>query len=212
MPEGGPSRTRFAVALAATAVAVLVVGGALRATLTARLSSPPRRVELAPAAAGRSAPGHDGVHGRGSLWPGPNDATGESGVARTPSRFPMPGDPDGRQLGVRPGPKVSGPGVPSEVPPLFDPTDAGNAAIPRPWSPPLRSVPEMSAPGPPGSGGARGRVVPVLLFIEYNATDGDAAVQANLRRASLDTHQGRWSDRTHDHRDGRTRWACLASI
>jgi hypothetical protein len=173
-------RTRLGIGLAGAAVAMVVAGVvaglALWPTLNAWLPSAPRLAKLTLGAAGSAAPSRGGAQGQGTLWPMSSDATGQPG-GRTTSRIPVPGAQDRRQREVRTDPGVLGPEVPSVVPPTSDPADAWNTAVLRPWR--LPPGPFSAAGG--GSSGSRGAprlVVPVELFIEYNATDGEASLQA----------------------------------
>ena len=181
-------RTRLGIGLAGAAVAMVVAGLALWPTLNAWLPSVPRLAKLTLDASGITAANRGGAQGQGTLSPMSSDLTGQPG-GRTTSRIPMSGAQDRRQRDVRRDPGVLGPEVPSVLPPTSDPADAWNTAVLRPWRLPPGSfsaagggrAPEPRVDGSMASSDSRGgpgRVVPVELFIEYNATDGEASLQA----------------------------------
>ena len=133
-------------------------------------------------------PGQAGVHSQGSPLPVPKGASEAPGVARSLGPLSTPGAAQERRLPDLPrGPEGTGPG-PRDVTPPLDPADAWNAAISQPWWVPLRPAPFAAEgtsaasvsgmPGPAANAGSGSERQPVLLVVEYNATDGDAAVQA----------------------------------
>jgi hypothetical protein len=186
------SRTRLGVGLAAAAVAVFVAGAALRATLTAaRVSSEYRQAERVPNGTGMAALHHRGIHGRGSSWPVPNSSPGESRVARRLTQVPTLEAQERRPPNLHSEPEFSGP-RPSDVVPLLDQADAWNAVVLRPglplWPAPSGTAgatpaPAISTSSPvanSSSSDGRKSAASVLLFVEYNATDGDAGVQVSF--------------------------------
>jgi hypothetical protein len=187
-PAAPPTRARLGVGLAAAAIAVFVAGSALRATLTAPVSSPPGQAEQALRAAGMAAPGQAGAHSQGSPRPVPKGASGAPNLTGSVGRLPNPGAAQERRVpDLRQGSEGTGPGPRDGAPPL-DPADAWNAAVSQPWWVPLRPVPFAAEgtsaapvtgmPGPAANAGSGSERQAVLLVVEYNATDGDAAVQA----------------------------------
>jgi hypothetical protein len=183
-----PTRARLGIGLAGAAIAVFVAGTALRATLTAPVSSPPGQAEQAPRAPGMATPGQAGPHSQGSPRPVPKDTAEAPNATHGIGRLPNPGAAQERRLpDLRRGSEGTGPGLRDVAPPL-DPADAWNAAVSQPWWVPLRpapfaaegtsAAPVTGMPGPAANAGAGSERQSVLLVVEYNATDGDAAVQA----------------------------------
>ena len=191
LSEAPPSRTRLGVRLAVAAIAVFVAGTALRATLTARVSSPSGQADGVPGAAGTSVLGPGGAPAR-SPWALPKDASGPLAIARDLDRLPVPDVRATRPSDLRRRPETSRPG-PGDAGLEPDPVDPWNAGVARPWWVPLPPAPFSAAtpsPGPgismpspaatPSSGDGRQPATSVRLFIEYNATDGDAGVQVSF--------------------------------
>jgi hypothetical protein len=110
-------------------------------------------------------------------------------VARSLGQLPTSEGTQERRLpDLRRETRGSGPESTDVGPPL-DPPDAWNAAVAQPWWVPLRPAPFSAEgastappvtgmPGPAANGGSGSAHQSVLLVVEYNATDGDAAVQA----------------------------------
>jgi hypothetical protein len=186
-PAAPPTRARLGVGLAAAAIAVFVAGTALRATLIAPVSRPPGETEQALRAAGRATPGQAGAHSQGFPRPAPKGASGARNVTRSVGRLPNPGAAQERRVpDLRQESEGTGPGGREVAPPL-NPADVWNTAVSQPWWVPLRpapfaaegttAAPVTAMPGPAANAGSGSERQAVLLVLEYNATDGDAAVQ-----------------------------------